>query len=224
MVKVVIVNTSASHLGSHPTGVWLEETATPYYKFKEAGYTVEMASIAGGPVPIDAGSMGENFFTAACKKFMHDAEAVGALGHTTKLSTIDWATVDALYLAGGHGTCVDFHDNADLKKAIETVFAAGKVVAADCHGPIALAQCAKPDGTPLVKGKKVTGFTNAEEAAVQLTDAVPFLIETKFKEQGGDFSNAADWNSHATVDGNLICGQNPQSSDACADAVIAALK
>jgi putative intracellular protease/amidase len=224
MVKVVILNTSAAFLGEHPTGVWLEEVAAPYYHFKDAGMEVVLASTLGGPVPIDGGSMAEGFFTAASKRFQHDAKAVSELGHTVKLSSLDLKTVDALYIAGGHGTCVDFHDNAGVKTAIETLYAAGKVVAADCHGPIALAQCKKPDGTPLVAGLKCTGFSNSEEDAVQLTGAVPFLIETKFKEQGGKYEAAADWHSHATVDGNLICGQNPQSSDACAIAVLAFLK
>jgi putative intracellular protease/amidase len=224
MVKVVILSTSAAFLGEFPTGVWIEEVAAPYYHFKDAGYEVVIASTAGGPVPIDGGSMAEGFFTDAAKKFMHDAAAVGELGHSIKLSTLDLSSVHAIYLAGGHGTCVDFHDNKDVKKAIETIYAAGNVVAADCHGPIALAQCNKPDGTSLVKGLKCTGFSNSEEAAVQLTSAVPFLIETKFKELGGEYSAAADWNSSVTVDGNLICGQNPQSSDECALAVIAFLK
>jgi putative intracellular protease/amidase len=224
MVKIVILSTSAAYLGEHPTGVWLEEVASPYYHFKGKGHEVVLASIAGGAVPIDGGSLAGDFFTDACKKFMHDGEAVAALGHTVKLTALDLNSVDVLYLAGGHGTCVDFADNKDLKKAIETIYAAKKIVAADCHGPIALAQCNKPDGTPLVKGLKCTGFSNSEEDAVQLTSAVPFLIETRFKEQGGKYEAKPDWNSHATVDGNLICGQNPQSSDECALAVIAFLK
>jgi putative intracellular protease/amidase len=138
---------------------------------------------------------------------MHDAAAVGALSHTTAIADVDFATVDAVYLAGGHGTCADFVDNATLKAAIETVYGAGKPVAADCHGPIALAQCVKADGSPLVAGGPVTGFSDSEEAAVGLTDVVPFLIETKFKEQGGEYVSAADWNSQIAVAGNLYTGQ-----------------
>lgn len=223
MVKVVIVTTSACKMCKHDTGLWLEEAAAPYYAFLDKKYEVVMASTAGGPVPIDAGSMGEGFFTEACKKFMHDPAAVGALSHTVKLADIDLSTVDALYFAGGHGTCTDFVDNADIKNAIEKAYAANKVVAADCHGPVALAQCNKPDGTPLVKGLAVTGFSNSEEDAVQMSGDVPFLIETKFKEQGAKFSKGDDWSSHVQVDGKLITGQNPQSSEACAAAVIAAL-
>lgn len=220
MVKVVLVCTNASELKGHPTGLWLEECASPYYAFLDMGYEVVLASPAGGAVPIDQSSLGEGFFTDASKKFMHDAAAVGALSHTKKLDDIDWTSVDAIYLTGGHGTCVDFVDNPTLKNAIETVYAAGKVVAADCHGPIGLAQCNKPDGTPLVQDKVVTGFADSEEFAVQLQGIVPFLVETRFKELGAKYEKADDWHPKACTDGNLVTGQNPQSSDACAEAVI----
>mmetsp|Transcript_22324 Transcript_22324/g.26857 ORF Transcript_22324/g.26857 Transcript_22324/m.26857 type:complete len:230 (-) Transcript_22324:196-885(-) len=225
--QVVIISTSASTFaGDLPTGVWLEELATPYYLFKDAGFEVTVASPAGGPIPVDAGSMGEGFFTDACKKFMHDAEAVGKMSHSVKLATLEpkITDYDAIYLAGGHGTCTDFVDNAVLKSCIEKMYStAGKAVAADCHGPIALAQCTKADGSPLVKDLKCTAFSNSEEAAVQLTEKVPFLLETKFKELGAKFETGGDWTSHAVVDGALITGQNPQSSEACAKALLAAV-
>jgi len=221
MVKIVMVCTSAGELKGHPTGLWLEELATPYYLFIAQGYDVIVASPAGGPVPIDKNSLGEGFFTHAAKLFLHDADAVGLISHTTKLDTIDFASgVDAIYMTGGHGTCVDFVDNPTLKAGIESMYAAGKVVAADCHGPICLAECYKADGTPLVAGLQVTGFTDSEEDAVQLTSVVPFLIETRFKELGAKFEKADDWNPKVCVDGNLVTGQNPQSSDDCAKAVI----
>jgi putative intracellular protease/amidase len=224
MVKVLFVNTAAPALKGGPTGVWLEEIATPYYAMKEAGFEVAMANMTGGPSPIDQGSMGENFFTDACKKFLHDAVAMGMFGHQLKLGDIDSADYDAIYLTGGHGTCVDFVGNPVLKKLIETTYAAGKIVAADCHGPIGLAEACKPDGSPLVKGLKVTGFSDSEEAAVNLTDTVPFLIEQKFKDLGAEYTKGDDWNPHAVVDGKLVTGQNPQSSDACAAEVIKLLK
>ncbi len=230
--KVLIVNTSAPYFGPKndiPTGVWLEETSTPYYVFKEAGFAVELASIAGGPIPIDNGSVNGGFFVESAKKFLHDPEALQALSHSTKLADITAQAdflekYDCLYLSGGHGTCNDFHDNAVLKSAIEKFYAAGKTVCADCHGPIALAQCVGADGkTPLVSGKKCTGFTNSEEAAVGQTANVPFSIEDKFKEQGGLYEVGGDWTEKVVVDGNLITGQNPQSSEGCAKAVVAAL-
>ena len=127
-------------------------------------------------------------------------------------------------MAGGHGTCVDYIDNPALKAAIETLFASGKVVAADCHGPLCLVDCVKPDGSPLVKDKAVTGFSDSEENAVQLDKLVPFLLETRFKEQGAKYEKTDDWNVHVCVDGKLVTGQNPQSSEECAKAVINLLK
>ena len=182
--QVIIVSTSAPELAGHKTGLWLEECAAPYYKFKEAGCEIEIASPAGGPVPLDAASLGEAFLTDSCKKFLFDPEAMGMLSHTTKLSAADLSVADAIFFCGGHGTCVDFINDAAVKSAIETLYGAGKVVAAVCHGPTCLPQCTKP-GTdePLVKNLVVTGFTDTEEEAVQLTGKVPFLLEQKLKEQ-----------------------------------------
>jgi len=227
MATVVICCTSGAFLGSHPTGLWMEELAAPYYKLKDAGFTVILASTKGGPVPIDGASMGEGFFTDAARKFMSDGTAIGELSHTLAIGTVDLGAVSALLMPGGHGTAVDFPEDADLKKAIETMYGAGKVVATVCHGPICLAQCKKPDGSPLVAGLSICGFTNTEEAAVGLTSAVPFLIEDKLQELGGKWERADDWNSKVTVDSSaatLICGQNPQSSEGVADAIIEVLK
>lgn len=223
--KVLIINTSASQFTGGPTGVWLEETAAPYYALKAAGHAVEMANPAGGPSPIDQGSLGEGFFTDAAKKFLHDPEAIGMFHHQKKLADVEPTVTeyDAIYLAGGHGTCADFVDNAALKSCIEKMYNAGKIVAADCHGPIALAQCVKPNGEALVKGLAVTCFSDTEEAAVGLTEKVPFLVEAKFKEQGGVYEKADDWHPMAVAAGNLITGQNPQSSEACVALVIAQL-
>jgi len=221
MFHIIIVSTSAPELADHKTGLWLEECAAPYYKFKEAGYDVEIASPSGGPVPLDSASLGEAFLTDACKKFLFDPEAMGMLSHTTKLSAVDLAAVDSIFFCGGHGTCVDFDDDASIKNAIETLYGGGKVVAAVCHGPTCLPQCVKPGSTdPLVKGLTVTGFTDTEEEAVQLTEKVPFLLEKKLREQGCNFERADDWHPKVCVDGNLVTGQNPQSSESCAEAVI----
>lgn len=220
MVKVLLVSTSAPVLKGHQTGLWLEELACPYYVFKEEGYEVAIASPQGGPVPIDQASITEGFFTAAAMKFMHDPDAVGMLSHTIKLEDADLSDVDALYITGGHGTCVDFVDNPSLKGAIESFYNSDKVVAAVCHGPICLPDCVKLDGTPLVQGKIVTGFADSEEEAVKLTAIVPFLLESKLREQGALYEKDNDWHSKVCVDGKLVTGQNPQSSHECAKAVI----
>jgi len=220
-MKVIIVSTSAPELKGHKTGLWLEECAAPYYLFKKSGYDVEIASPLGGPVPLDSGSLAEAYLTEACKKFLFDPEAMGMLSHTTKLSDADLSTADAIFFCGGHGTCVDFIDETSVKTSIETIYGAGKVVAAVCHGPNCLPQCVKPGSDePLVKGLTVTAFTDTEEDAVQLSKTVKFLIESKLREQGCIFERADDWNSKVCVDGNLVTGQNPQSSEACAEAVI----
>ncbi|KAL3756548.1 hypothetical protein ACHAWU_009942 [Discostella pseudostelligera] len=224
MTKIVIVSTSATELKGHPTGLWIEELAVPYYQFTDAGYEVVIASPAGGPIPIDKSSMSGEFFNDACKKFMHDADAIGQLGHSTKLESIDFSSgIDGIFLCGGHGTCTDFHVSDDLKSAIETLYSADKVVAAVCHGPMGLTHCTNPDGTPLVKDKVVTGFKDTEEIMVQLENIVPFMLETKLKELGAKYESADDFTPNVCVDGKLVTGQNPQSSDKIAAAVIALL-
>lgn len=222
-MKVVIVSTSAPVLKGHVTGLWLEELAAPYYVWKEAGYDVVLASTAGGPIPLDANSMSnESFFTEPCKRFMHDPQAIGALCHSVAVKDIsDWSDVDVLFLPGGHGTCVDFVSNAELKSAVETVYSAGKIVAAVCHGPVGLCDCVKPeDGTPLVQGKTVAGFSDAEELIVQLHTIVPYMLESKLVELGAKYEKAEPWNSKVCVDGKLVTGQNPQSSEELAKKVV----
>jgi len=179
--SVVIVNTSAGAMGGNPTGLWLSELADPYYALKEAGLDVTIASIAGGAIPIDAGSMGENFFGEKAKQFMHDAAAVGALTHSVKVDASMADKFDCVYLAGGHGCCVDFVGGAakELKALIEAAYAAGKIVAADCHGPMGLLE-ATVDGAPLVKGLEVTAFTNVEEDQAGATEWVTASARIKF--------------------------------------------
>ena len=186
---------------------------------------VVIASTAGGPIPIDQGSLSGDFFTDDCKKFTHDPIAMGMLSHSVKLDTIDFTEtgdIDVIYLTGGHGTCVDFVNNDAMKKAIEIMHNdRKKIVAADCHGVNGLVQCQQVDGkTPLVAGKIVAGFTDSEEEAVQLDKVVPFLLEEKLRQQGAKFEKADNWCSKVCVDGTLVTGQNPASSEACAAAVI----
>mmetsp|Transcript_21639 Transcript_21639/g.28789 ORF Transcript_21639/g.28789 Transcript_21639/m.28789 type:complete len:235 (-) Transcript_21639:318-1022(-) len=224
--KILIVSTSASEMEGHPTGLWLEELAAPYYTFVEAGYDVTIASVKGGPVPIDQNSVSEPFFTDDAKKFMHDGAAVGMLSHTKAVADLvgDVAeSFDAVFLPGGHGTCADFVGDAAvaLHKVVETMFAANKVVAAVCHGPMGLTGCVKgEEKLPLVKDLKVAAFTDSEEAAVGLTEKVPFLLESKLKEQGAIHESGDDWSEKVCVDGKLVTGQNPQSSKLCAEKVV----
>lgn len=221
--NVAIICTSAAYLGDHPTGVWLEELAAPYNMFTESGFNVTLASIKGGPIPIDAGSLADGFMNDGCRAFLHSQAAMGAMSHSKPVSELKADELDAIFMSGGHGTVADFIDAPVLKALIEAMYNTGKIVAAVCHGPTCLPQCVNSDGEPLVKGKKVSAFTNSEEAAVGLDKAVPWLLESKLKEQGALFENAGDWQASVAVDGNLITGQNPGSSHGTADAVVKAL-
>lgn len=206
--SVLLVVTSAAKMGDHDTGLWSEECAGPYYFFKDRGCSVTVCSIDGGDVPIDAASLGESFKTANDSRM--EAEGWAPLKGTAKLADQDVTSFDILFFAGGHGTCVDFHTEA-VGRTIGSAASAGKVVAAVCHGPMALVH-AEVAGKPLVQGKQVACFTNTEEEMVALTGKVPFLLEDKMKELGATVLPAEPWNDQAVRDGNLVTGQNPQSS------------
>lgn len=225
-MKILMVLTSHDRLGDtgEQTGFWLEEFAAPYYVFRDAGAQVTLASPRGGQPPIDPKSHNTGEETDAIIRFNTDGEAQAALADTLKLSLINPDEFDAVFYPGGHGPMWDLAEDADSKAVIEALCRAGKPVAAVCHGPAALRHAKAPDGRPLVRGKKVTGFANSEEEAVQLTGVVPFLVEDMLKENGGDYSRADDWSPHCVVDGSLITGQNPASSEDTARALLQALK
>ena len=225
MAKVLIVLTSHDRLGNtgKPTGFWLEEFAAPYYVLRDAGVDITLASPKGGQPPVDPKSDEPGAQTPAMKRFRGDPEAQRALANTVKLSSVSADDYDAVFFPGGHGPLWDLAEDRDALALIERLYAAGRPVAAVCHGPAVLRRAKGADGAPLVKGKSVTGFSNTEEAAVGLTDVVPFLIEDALKANGGKYSRAEDWASHAVVDGNLITGQNPASSEATARALLEAL-
>ncbi|HEX6631892.1 MAG TPA: type 1 glutamine amidotransferase domain-containing protein [Gemmatimonadaceae bacterium] len=218
MAKVLMVLTSHDRLGDtgEPTGFWLEEFAAPYYVLKDAGVDVTIASPRGGQPPIDPKSDDPKAQTPAMERFRQDPEAQRALAHTVTLARVSADDYDAVFYPGGHGPLWDLAEDRDSIALIERLYAAGKPVAAVCHGPAVLRRAKAPDGTPLVKGKAVTGFANSEEAAAGLTEVVPFLVEDALGANGGKYSKAADWADHAVVDGNLITGQNPASSESTA--------
>jgi len=207
--KALIVCTSASKMGEHDTGLWSEECTGPYYVFKDAGIDVTVCSIAGGDITIDAGSVNETFKTENDKRMEKDGNV--AFKSTPKLGDQDVTSYDIVFFSGGHGTCVDFPTDA-VGAAVSKAMAAGKVVAAVCHGPMALVNAKTSTGVPVVKGKKVACFTDKEEEAVGLTAKVPFLLEAKMKELGATVESGDPWSDKAVRDGNLVTGQNPQSS------------
>jgi len=214
--KVCIVSTSATTMGEHITGVWLEEIATPYYLFSE-NCDVTIASIKGGPIPIDTASMGAAYFNDNCKNFLHDAAAMNQFCHSLPLDKVKVEDYDAVFLPGGHGTCEDFVDCERLENLVMGMIEKGKVASAVCHGPMVL--CGERLAE-FIKDKSVTGFSDSEEAAVGLTEKVPFLLEKTIRERGAKFTKGDDWNSHVVVDGKLVTGQNPQSSAGVAQAVL----
>ena len=217
-MNILMVLTSHDQLGNtgHKTGFWLEEFAAPYYAFEDAGATLTLASPLGGQPPLDPKSDDPSAQTEATTRFKQDPTAQQALAHTVKLDTVDAAGFDAVFYPGGHGPLWDLAENKKSISLIETMYAAGKPVAAVCHAPGVLRHAKAADGTPLVKGKSVAGFTNTEEEAVQLTNVVPFLVEDMLKNNGGEYSKGADWQPYVVTAGNLITGQNPASSELAA--------
>ena len=224
-MKILMVLTSHDQLGDtgKKTGFWLEEFAAPYYAFKDAGADVTLASPAGGQPPLDPKSDEPDAQTDATRRFKADEPAQAALAHTAKLADVSGEGFDALFYPGGHGPLWDLAEDAHSIKLIEAMAAAGKTVAAVCHAPGVLRHAKAADGSPLVKGRKVTGFTNTEEAAVQLTKVVPFLVEDMLVKNGGQYSKGGDWQPYVVTDGKLITGQNPASSAPAALAVLAQL-
>lgn len=225
-MKILMVLTSHDQLGNtgKKTGFWLEEFAAPYYAFKDAGADITLVSPKGGQPPLDPKSDEADSQTDATRRFKADAAAQAALAHTGKLSDVSASGFDALFYPGGHGPLWDLAEDADSIRLIEAMVGAGKTVSAVCHAPGVLRHVKAADGSPLVKGKNVTGFTNTEEAAVQLTDVVPFLVEDMLVKNGGSYSKGADWQPYVVTDGKLITGQNPASSEPAALAVLRQLK
>ncbi len=225
-MKILMVLTSHDQLGNtgKKTGFWLEEFAAPYYVFQDAGAEITLASPLGGKPPLDPKSDDADAQTDATRRFKSDAVAQAALASTHQLADLSGDNFDAVFYPGGHGPLWDLAEDPHSIALIESMAAADKTVAAVCHAPGVLRHAKGADGAPLVKGKKVTGFTNTEEAASQLTDVVPFLVEDMLVKNGGSYSKAADWQPHVITDGKLITGQNPASSEGAARAVLAQLK
>ena len=225
-MKILMVLTSHSQLGDtgKKTGFWLEEFAAPFYVFKDAGAEITLASPKGGQPPIDPKSDAPEAQTEATDRFKADEESKAQLADTMKLSAIDADDYDAVFYPGGHGPLWDLVNDTHSINLIETSVAAGKPVALVCHAPGALKNVRAADGSPLVSGKSVTGFTNSEEAGVGLTDIVPFLLEDMLKENGANYSKGPDQTEYVVEDGLLITGQNPASSEKAAELLLEKLE
>lgn len=213
-MKFLMVLTSHDELGNtgRKTGFWLEELAAPYYAFKDAGVEIVLASPKGGQPPLDPKSNEPSFQTDLTRRFEADAKANAQLAATVRLDSVSQADFDTVFYPGGHGPMWDLAEDKNSIELIQSFLAAGKPIALVCHAPGALRHARTPEGRPLVEGKKVTGFTNTEEAAVGLTQVVPFLVEDELKAKGGIYSRGEDWAPYVVSDGLLITGQNPASS------------
>lgn len=221
-MKILMVLTSHDQLGTTglKTGFWLEEFAAPYYVFKDAGADITIVSPKGGQPPLDPKSDEPDFQTDATGRFKEDTDAQAALASSLKISDVSADEFDAVFYPGGHGPLWDLAEDRNSISLIEVMNAAGKTVAAVCHAPAVFLHTEAPDGSSLVEGKSVTGFSNSEEAAVELTDVVPFLLEDELQTRGANYSKSSDWHPYIVTDGNLITGQNPASSEGVAQALL----
>lgn len=225
-MNILFVVTSHDQLGNtgHKTGFWVEEFAAPFYKFKDAGYNVTIATLKGGQAPIDPNSEVESAQTGATDRYYKDAETRNLIKDTRKLSEMKATDFDAVFYPGGHGPLWDLANDAYSAQLILDFYNDGKPVGAVCHAPGVFKNVRLKNGEPLVKDKNVTGFSNSEEAAVKLTDVVPFLVEDELKKLGGHYTKGNDWDVHVVVDGLLITGQNPASSETVAEKMITLLE
>jgi putative intracellular protease/amidase len=224
-MKILMVMTSHDTLGStgRKTGFWLEEFCAPYYTFIDAGAMVTVASPKGGEPPLDPKSDTPEGQTDLTLRFKKDSTTQAVLTNTLKLASVKADDYDAIFYPGGHGPMWDLAEDTNSQALIEAFYNAGKPVAAVCHGPVALRH-AKYKGESIVKGKRVSAFTNEEEAEVGLTTIVPFLLEDELKRLGGLFEKVPNWQSFAIVDGRLITGQNPSSSKEAAQKLVKLLE
>ncbi|WP_349257897.1 type 1 glutamine amidotransferase domain-containing protein [Ohtaekwangia sp.] len=219
-VLFVVTSTAAIPASGTKTGLWIEEFTSPYYFLSDKGVEITIASPAGGKTPIDPKSTQPEYSTPSVKRFFTDAAAQQKLDHALTLDAVNATDYDAIFYPGGHGPMWDLPDNKLSIQLIQTFYAQGKPVALVCHAPAALKNVVDKNGEPLVKGKKVTGYSNSEEVAGQSTDAVPFMLEDMLKEKGGLYSKANDWQPLAITDGLLITGQNPASAEPVAQEIL----
>jgi putative intracellular protease/amidase len=222
MKKVLVVLPSHDQLGNtgQKTGFWLEEFTDPYYKFIDSGYEVTIASPRGGKPPVDPKSIQKENQSESTQRFERDKSAQAKLENTLVLSQVSANDYDTLFLPGGHGPMWDLSSDENMKKIVEDFYSDKKIVSAVCHGPAGLLQATDRNGNSILKGKKITGFTNNEESAVGLTKAVPFSLENRMKELGGKFEKGQDFKPFVISDGQLITGQNPKSALPAAEKVI----
>lgn len=215
---LVVVTSHDEITPGHATGLWFEEFAVPYARFREAGFEIKVASPKGGPTPLDPQSldMDPSFPTVAAQQ---------ALSDTIPLDeNVHHGPYCAIFFPGGHGTMFDLPENPHVQRLVTEFIEHDKVLGAVCHGPACLVGAMLHDGTPVASGRRIAAFSNGEERAVNLVDAMPFLLEERLRELGGEVDTANDWTDHVVVDGMLVTGQNPQSSRSVAEAMVGLLR
>ena len=217
-MKILMVLTSHDKLGNtgRKTGFWLEEFAAPYFVFRDAGVDLTLASPKGGQPPLDPKSDLPESQTPAMARFKQDETAQEALANTARLEDVKAEDFDTVFYSGGHGPMWDLAESPVSIALLESFYNSGKPIALVCHSPGVLRHV-KYNGEPLVKGKRVTGFTNGEEEEVQLTKVVPFLVEDELLRLGAIFEKVRNWQPFSIVDGRLVTGQNPASSTSAAE-------
>jgi putative intracellular protease/amidase len=222
-LKILIIATSHENMGNTAakTGLWLEELATPYYIFREAGASLSLSSPKGGIIPLDPKSLSLMGITGAARKFLRDAAAMAWLEQAIPLENILPRDYDMVFIPGGHGPMWDLGDNPVLCQLLTVFIREGKPLGAVCHGVAGLLSLQAPGGEPFIKGRHLTGFSNSEEVTSGLSKIVPFLLETELISGGALYTQDLDFTSHVVVDGLLVTGQNPASSR---DVALAMLK
>ena len=218
MPKILMIVTGHARIdGEHPTGLWLEEYSIPWHAFRHAGFDVVTVTPHGGNAPVDPRSLEGTHPRDPARDELKETKTLREAG--------DAMDYDAVFIPGGHGTMFDLATFAPLKTLLSEFDAQGKIIAAVCHGPAAFVDAIRTgEAETLVAGKTITCFTDDEERAVKLDMLMPFLLESKLRQQGAKVVIAANFTDHIEVDGTWITGQNPQSSGSAAKAVIEALK
>lgn len=225
-MKILMILTSHDQMGNtgQKTGFWLEEFTAPYYVFRDAGANLTIASPKGGKPPVDPNSEADEALTDTTRRFQADTQAQNALANTKRLSDVDMNEFDAIFYPGGHGPLWDLVNDDHSVALIKAAYEQDKVIGAVCHAPAVFKNVEVKPGQNLVGGREVTGFSNSEEEAVGLATVVPFLLEDMLKENTATYSRGDDWTPHIVVDGKLITGQNPASSEGAAKAVVQAIQ
>ncbi|SDB27000.1 Putative intracellular protease/amidase [Flavobacteriaceae bacterium MAR_2010_188] len=222
MKKILFIITSHQELlnTDSKTGLWIGEFTDPYYEFLDEGHIVTLASPKGGKPPIDEMSELTENITGSNRRFKDDPEAQAALSNTQKLDTISASDYDAVFFPGGHGPIFDLAFNEKSGQLILDFIKSGKPVAAVCHGPAALIKAAELNPS-ILSGKRVTGFSNAEEKLAMRSNNIPYTLQDRLKELGADYhSGVVPFISHVEEDGLLITGQNPLSAGPTAKALM----